>query len=365
MLGTFRMIDVMEGAMNCVVNYGNVKRGEKVLVITDTKSDFRRAEAVAMACREVGAEVTVMIMKAQDLPNQEPPKAVAEAMKAVDVIFAPLYLTISHTNARFDANKMGVAYMGMYGTELDEFTTPGAKFPTEIIFEVARKTAKLWQNGKTIRITCDKGTDLTAKILNPYDYFNGEGVVLEEGGDPVFFRRGKRLFCNFAGGFGNVGMWPEWTTEGVIYFDAAHTFKGRLKTPVKYTVEKGRVVKFEGDPEQVIFYEGIVKRFGEGARHLAELMIGLNPGARVFFDDPTHMEAHRHSGGLHVAIGMSTENPMAKKNRSVNPGIHLDNYVEKPTIYIDNTLMVDKGKMPIYYEDPEILALLKKYQIQL
>jgi leucyl aminopeptidase (aminopeptidase T) len=362
-----RMLDVMEGARNCA-EYANVKKGEKVLVLTDTKSDFRQSEAIAMACREMGTEVMIMIMKPQDLPNQEPPRAVAEAMKAVDVIFAQLYYTISHTEARFAANRAGAGYLGMYASELDSLASEGARFPNEIIMEVAKKVGKQWQSGKVIRVTCDKGTDLSAKIFDPYkNVVAGEGLVVEEGGEPVFFRRGKTkpgewhgLFANFAGGWGVVGMWPAWTAEGVIYFDAAHTFKGRLRTPVKYTVEKGRVVKFEGEPEHVNFYEGIIKRFGENARHVAELMIGLNPKTRIYLEDPTHMEAHRHAGSLHCAIGMSTD-----MDRTVNPGIHLDNWIEKPTVYIDDQVCVDRGKLMVYYNDPEILALLKKYGITL
>ena len=362
------MMDVMEGARSCAIHYGNVKKGEKVLVLTDTRTDYRRALAIAQVCREEGAEVTIMIMKAQDLPNQEPPKAVSEAMKAVDITFAPLYYTISHTNARFTANRAGAAYMGMYEPDIDALASEGARFPAEIIFAVAQKVAKQWQKGKRIHITCDKGTDISAQILDPHNNVVGEGCVTEEGGEPVFFRRPKHLgtgpsdllFGNFAGGFGVVGMWPAWTAEGVIYFDAAHTFRGKLRTPVKYTVEKGRVVKFEGEPEHIAFYNSIIKRFGEQARHLAEFMIGLNPKTRINLDDPTHMEAHRHAGALHCAIGQSVDS-----KRSVSPGIHLDNWIQKPTLYIDNQVCVKEGQLMVYYEDPEIIDLLKKYNINL
>lgn len=363
----FKMMDLMRGARNCAINYGYVKKGDKVLVLTDTKRDFRQAEAIALVCREVGAEVTVMIMKAHELPNQEPPKVVAEAMKAVDVVFGSLHYTISHTNARFEANRLKVGYMGMYASEIDSLASEGASFPVEIIFEVGKKVGNQWRNGKTIHITCDKGTDISAKILDPYNNVVGDGVPAEPGGEPTLFRRVipkdgtyRGLFGNFAGGFGVTGMWPAWTAEGVIYFDAAHTFKGRLRTPVKYIVEKGRVVKVEGEPDQVNFYEWIFRKFGQDARHVAEFMIGLNPKARIYLDDPTHMEAHRHAGSLHCAIGMSID-----KKRTVNPGIHLDNWIEKPTIYIDDQICVDKGKLIVYYKDPEILALLEKYEIQL
>ncbi len=165
---------------------------------------------MGQVCREKGAEVIITIMKAHDLPNQEPPRAVAEAMKAVDITFAPLYYTISHTNARFAANKAGAAYMGMYEPDIDALASEGARFPAAIIFAVARKVAKQWQNGKKIHITCDKGTNISAQILDPYNNVVGEGCSREEGGEPVFFRRPKGagigpsdlLFGNFAGGFG-------------------------------------------------------------------------------------------------------------------------------------------------------------------
>jgi leucyl aminopeptidase (aminopeptidase T) len=362
-----RMMDVMEGAKNCAINYGLVKRDEKVLIITDTKSDFRMAEAIALVCREVGADVTIMIMRVRDLPNQEPPKAVSEAMKAVDIVFAPLYYTISHTNARFEAHKNGAAYVGLYMPDIDALASEGARFPADIIFEVGKKVAKQWQGGKTIRITCDKGTNISAQILDPLNNVVGDGTIAEPDGEPVYLRRVKikpgkwrGLFGNFAGGNGVVGMWPAWTAEGVIYFDAAHTFKGRLTKPLKYTVEKGRVVKVEGEQDKVDFFEGIFRQFGEDSRHLAEFMIGLNPKTRLNFDDPTHMEAHRHAGALHCGMGSSVDS-----KRSVKPGIHLDNWIEKPTVYIDDTLCVEKGKLLVYYQDPEILALLKAHNITL
>ncbi len=364
----FRNMDAIQGAHACCIDYADVKKGEKVLILTDTKADQRKTEVVAYVCREVGAEVTIMIMKVRELPNQEPPVAVTEAMKASDMVFANLYYTVSHTDARFAANKAGTRYLGMYDSSIDGLASEGARFPAEIIFEVSKKVAQQWWNGKTIRITCDKGTDISAKITDPLNNIAGFRSSGSPLGQVHWFgkkedfpdKNYKLLFGNFAGGFGVQGLWPAWTAEGVIYFDCAHTFPGRLRTPLKYTVEKGKVVKFEGDSEQVEFFEGIVKRFGPDAAHLAEFMIGLNPKARIFLDDPTHMEAHRHAGCLHCAIGQSVD-----VKRTVSPGIHLDNLIIKPTVMIDDQICVDKGKLMVYYEDPDIIALLKKHNIKI
>ena len=340
-----------------MVYWANVKAGEQVLIITDTKTNLIRVEAVAAVCREVGARVTTIIMPAHELPNQEPPPPVAAAMKSADCIFAPLSMSISHTRARNEAIEKGARYIGMYGTD-DELATEGARFPPEIIFAVARVVSEQWRKGKRIRVTCARGTDLTAEIVSP-DYVVGWEACV----GPIGTHREKgtwlEMFGNFASGFGVVGVWPEWTAEGEIYFDAAHTFPGRLRTPLKYTVRKGRVIKFEGDPEVVEFFEGIVQRFGPDAAHLSELMIGLNPKARLMLDDPTHIEAHRRAGCLHVAIGNSIDPEMR-----VFPGIHLDNLLIRPTIYIDEEPCVVDGRL-LAYDRPEIRALLEKHGIRL
>ncbi|MCC7168149.1 MAG: hypothetical protein IT565_11330 [Rhodospirillales bacterium] len=357
-----RLADLMEGARNCAVNWGNVKKGEQVLIVTDTSCDFMNAEAIAAVCREVGAKVSTIVMPQQALPNQEPPPPVAAAMKAANIVFAPLYYTISHTDARFAANDAGVRFIGMYAsTTTDALASEGAKFPAEIIYAVTRKVAEQWRRGKRIHITCEKGTDVSGDINRPEENVVGwHATVAPMGvnkeGEGSWFNK----FGNFAGGFGVVGVWPEWTAEGVMYYDAAHTFKGRLRTPLKFVIKKGRVVEMEGDPEVVSFFKKLPEKYGPESHHIGEFMIGLNPKTRLYLDDGTHMEAHRHAGALHTAVGMSVD-----KHRSVNPGIHLDQLIIEPTIMIDNEVCVEKGKLMVYYKDPEILALLDKHGIKL
>lgn len=354
MLQMLRLSDAIEGARNCAIGYGNVKRGENVLIITDSKSDFRIAEVLAVVCRDVGADVTTIIMRPRTIPHEEPPKPVAMAMKGADIIFNPLFYTISHTNARMEANEAGARYMGLYIESLEAMTTEGAKFPAEIIFEINKRVLKQWKSGGTIHITCEKGSDLTAKILGP-QYLQGGQV------GPM--KRGR--FGNFAGGFGTIGMWPSGTSNGVLYFDCAHTFTGRLKTPLKFTYKDGTVVKVEGDKEQVDFFEGVFKKYGKDATHHAELMIGTNPKTRIYLNDPTHMEAQRHAGILHSAIGNAhSKLPDGKDKIEVWPGIHLDNIILEPTMTIDGEICIEKGRLKVL-DDPEIIEMVKERGITL
>lgn len=350
---TLRLSDLMEGAHNCCINYGNVKKGEKVLIVTDTKTDFRRVEAVACVCREVGAEVTTMIMKAAEIPNQEPPSTVAEAMKAADIVIAPLFITISHTKARNACVAAGARYLGMYAYDVEELACEGARFPAEIVFRVTQIVRDQWLKGRKITVTCDKGSKLSAEMKPEY-VVGWEGCIGPLG---TYHKAGTWLerFGNFAGGFGVVGVWPQWTSEGVIYFDAAHTIRGRLKTPLKFVVKKGRVVEFEGDADVVDFFKGIVKKFGKDANHIGELMIGTNAKARLHLDDVAHVEAHRRAGTLHCAMGNSIDNDM-----QVFPGVHLDQLMITPSVYIDDEPCVVNGKL-LAYQLPEIQELCHKH----
>ena len=53
------------------------------------------------------------------------------------------------------------------------------------------------------------------------------------------------------------------------------------------------------------------------------------------------------------------------KYRTVNLGIYLDQWIEKPPIYIANEICVENGKLGVYSDDPKILAMLDEYDVTL
>ena len=261
---------------------------------------------------------------------------------------------ILYSHACREAKEAGARHIVCAMDSLHALCTEGARFPMEITFEVCRKVFYQWRNGKEIHVTASNGTDIRAE-LKPEYVIGGPMLPVEPG-----------TFEVFAGGTGDVGMWPAYTAEGVIVFDCLHTFAGLVEPKTKMYVEKGQVVKIEGAPEHVKFFEDLKKEYGPDAWHLGELMIGLCPKARVTIEDPSHLEAHRHAGCLHAATGMSvdfyddpTDRTTLKSTSSVDPGIHLDHLVIEPNIYIDGELCVEKGRL-LVLDDPEILALAKK-----
>lgn len=349
MLSGLETADIMEGVHNCVVNCAGVQRGESVLIVTDTLSEERIVQALACACKERGADVVTIVMKPRDWPMQEPPDLVAEAMRHADVIFTPIYYSISHTRASIIARlEYGARYINLPTLSMNSLKSEAARFPAPVISKIYEKVHEIWGRAKTIHITAENGTDVRGKILSKF----------YTGGMPHFpMQEGE--FLAFGGAMGIYGMWPggeEGDANGEMYFDAAHMFVGKLEVPLKYVIRKGRVVEVEGGKEAEHF-RNIVKNVPNGD-HLAEWMIGLNPKARIILDqDVTHVEAHRHAGSLHTAIGNSKV-----LGGTVYANVHLDNFIIAPTMTFDGTVLVDKGKL-LVLDHPEVQKVASEYGV--
>ena len=112
------LVKIAEGVLtSCLA----VKPGEEILVITD---DSRKeiGEAIYEAAGNLGCEKILMVMKEREVSGQEPPKVIAEAMKAADVVIAPTAQSLTHTNARIEAAKAGARVATMPGITREMFS---------------------------------------------------------------------------------------------------------------------------------------------------------------------------------------------------------------------------------------------------
>ena len=197
----------------------------RVLIVADTAADFRVAEAFAIASNEAGARFNTVYA--------QPPLAI------------------------------------------EALSSPSSRFPQEILNKVGEKLLTQWKKARHIRITSDSGSDIRATIDPQYVHATTRPMI-----------RGES-FGGSHGGSGVIHLWPGWTTEGIICFDAVTMFRGRLPVPCRMTVEKGRVVKAEGGGEQVAFYEEASRKHRD-ASHFGEFGAGLNPKVQIVLDGLGH-----------------------------------------------------------------------------
>ena len=115
------MLEFVENASNILKEVVRIKPGQKLLVITDTYARSRAfGTVISEVASSIGVQSVLTIMEPITLVGQEPPPAIAAAMKEVDVVleFAERH-TIVHSNARKEATAVGVRHYIM-NTEASE-----------------------------------------------------------------------------------------------------------------------------------------------------------------------------------------------------------------------------------------------------
>lgn len=316
------MSPLEEAALIAARDCLGVKKNETVLVVTD---EPRRAigQALFSVCRDLASEVLYLEMIPRRVNGQEPPETVAEAMRSVDVAICPTSTSLTHTDARRNANKAGTRVGTLPGiTEDIMVRTMRADYHN--IAALTRHIADILSDGKTAHITTPAGTDITIPI-HDIKAIPSTGLV-QEGGS----------YGNLPSGEAYL-MPREGEAEGVFVVDGSLAGIGQITgEPIKITIEKGMAVNIEGG-EQAKKFNDIVNSVGPDARNLAELGVGTNDMAQI---KGTTLEDEKVLGTVHLALGNNVT-----MGGTVNVGFHVDGILLKPTLKIDDTLVLENGNM--------------------
>ena len=135
-----------------------VSPGEEVLVVCNPVTEEIGA-LMRIEAQGDGADATLAVISERDSDAAEPPRAVAAAMAAADVVLAPTIQSLSHTAARKAASDAGVRIGTLPGVteemlirlmngDLDEMRRRGWAVVTML------------NGGSQVRITCRHGSDL-------------------------------------------------------------------------------------------------------------------------------------------------------------------------------------------------------------
>jgi len=315
---------MMKGAMKLVEVCAGVKKGENVLIVTDTKT-VRIAEVLAAAAYNKGAEATIMVMTPRKVHSEEPPKTVAAAMKEADVIFSPTTYSISRTRATVEALKSGARMITMPDYTEDMLIEGGIEADFMALKELAERIVKVYF-GETIKVTGPAGTNLTAVI-------KGRKPNMETG------------ICHKPGDFGpppdvEVNVPPvEGTAEGILIVDAAASGMGLVNEPVRVIIKGGFITSIEGGEEAEKLRKMLEAARDPNVYNIAEVGLGLNPKARVI---GRLLEDEGALGTAHIGVGSSL--PLGGK---IQAPLHIDLIFRDPTIEIDGRKIVENGELKI------------------
>lgn len=200
-----------------------------------------------------------------------------------DYVIALTYFSTSHTYFRKLLNNLGTRYVSMPLFDLNMF-----EGPLSIDFdELERETLALKNKidgKKSCFIKNNAGTELSI--------FWGERTFKADTGN----LREKGSFGNLPAG--EVYIAPvEDKTEGILVIEWGNS--GKLQEPLRLFIEKGKVIRLEGDKNLRNFLEGL---FSEDDRNncICELGLGTNKFAKRA---DNILEAEKIYGTAHVAFG--------------------------------------------------------------
>jgi leucyl aminopeptidase (aminopeptidase T) len=313
-------MELKEIAKNVMAACLAVKPEENVLIVTD---DTRLPIGTALyeGAKELGCEALLMVMGEREVSGQEPPRTVAEAMKAADVVICPTAKSLTHTNAKIEAQKTGTRIA----------TMPGI---TEEMFRQGAMTADYAQ----VEALTNKVTDLLTKARTATILKDGCTLKLDLTGrkgvpSPGVYREAGQC-GNLPSGEGYIAP-LENGVNGELIVDGSMVGIGKLASPLKFVIRDGKLQSITGDKSELLD----ILLENDRNRTVAELGIGTNEAAIL---NGVILEDEKVYGTVHVAFGTNTSFGGVNK-----ADCHMDGIVLRPTLYLDDLLVIQDGKFMI------------------
>jgi aminopeptidase len=287
-----------------------VRPKETVLIITDTATHPSIAQALYDRAKQMGCDPMLLRMEPRDVHGQEPPGAVAEAMRAADVVLMPTSKSLTHTQAKLNAKKAGVRAATMPGITLQMMESGGITADYLNIKDTAFSLQSRLDGVKEVKVITDLGTDMSFDVAG-CEWKVDHGICWEPGSS-----------SNLPAG--EVFVAPN-SGDGVYVVDGSMAGLGILDSPLTIRIEHGCATNITGSRADE--YQTMLDGVGPLARNLAELGIGLNPAAHLIGNV---LEDEKVAGTVHIALGDNST-----FGGHVVAGIHVDGIITHPKVFID------------------------------
>lgn len=345
-----RLVDIIEGIQNYVCNWVKVRKGEEIVLVADSLADELVVEATAALVRAQGANCQVIWMGYNPVPIQGAGRSVTAAIQRADKYLRFNFATSHDKETQAAVMEYGASVYAVASPTREFFASEAARYPVELVLAMGRKlNEKIYQKRHaTVRLTHENDTDLRAESAAE-DWVNNCDNPEYEWERPAVYPR------TFPGAI--VGLVPPQKGEGVVRF---HAFAGIGRCDLRLTFENNKCVKIEGPEAKRL--EELIKDIPM-ANELIEIMFGLHPRIRpeaAIDQRPIPSEAERKAGNVHVAIGNRPWNGHLMRCIPTEKGMHLDGFIVKPTLYIDDEPIILKGHNTIL-DDPEIREVASQF----
>ena len=280
---------VQMGAENLLVNCGGLRAGDRLLVLCEAPENDYYDQNISQAVLKE-AEALGILAEAEVVPFEPLGSPVSseltKRMKAADRV---LFLSRTGDQIRFDAAMAGIRPIMSYALDVDMLGSGFGRANYGGFVALKDAVNGMLGGASTIRITCPLGTD-----------FEGPGAAYPSAGavDVQVDRFPMSVFAPVpAQGFSGVLMQEGFLVGTGSKFYAPYACA--LNEPLAVHFEGGRLIRFEGNAEDVAcaqkHYEHVGEMFDLEPMTMHSWHAGIHPGCA--YDRPAAANFERWSGG--------------------------------------------------------------------
>jgi leucyl aminopeptidase (aminopeptidase T) len=307
---------------------GQVKPGEDLLILADTKTDMEVAQACLAAgiSAEANAQLLVIPWMAPT-DAREFNQTTIGAIQGADVIIGLCETMFVEKESTEVARRNGTRIAATTVSGMEDFAIKGiVDVDYEKMIEVAKRGCQLWENTKICQVTSTLGTDIHFHMIGRPALI-GDGMATEPGE------------ADFFPGVSMANAPVEETINGTIVIDGNIPPGMLVKAPVTCRLERGVIVDIKGGEDAIALERQFEESGDPIAKHLCHFTLGLNPRAKT----TGHVHQDEHVLGA-VTFGFGSQDPDFKGN--VPPcKVHFDVVLQSPTIFLDDVVMCENNRL--------------------
>jgi len=311
-----RMETMSAAARNAIVHVLDLVPEDRVLVVTDL-STSTCGQAFADGARNHGCPVEVFNLPETHRPLQKMSPDMPDLLDDITVVINAIIgdareipFRLQWINAIELTGKIRMGHSP--GIDEDMMVAGPMNVDYGKMMESARGLISGFVGAAKVHITTKAGTDLRLDLTGR-DFIHDLKATVEVGAN---------LPC------GEVYCAPvETGADGVLVVDGCFGSHGTVSSPVTITVDSGKAVDVTGDDQDLVGIINGLMDTDTGSRTIAELGIGLNPGARM---TPRMLEAEKANRTAHIAFGSNEGFPGGVSHSTM----HMDYLITRPTIEV-------------------------------
>ena len=306
----------------------DIRRGENVLIVCDpTTTEI--GQSLHIATQKRSDRVLLIVMPKSRHHGEEPPSPVAALMRQQQVVIAATKYSLTHTKAIRQALRDGARVATMPGMTFELYTEGGMTADFQDVKRRISNIGNLLRRRRIINVKSDSGTDVTFEV-------NWREWKLDDNG----ICNRPRMLTNLPAGKAFI-LPKEGTMNGTVVIDGSWD-STLIDEPIEFIVEDGTVVDVKGGSLAAT----IRQSYGEVAKKLkakdresvwtvAEFGFGMNPSARLVGNV---LEDEKRMGSCYFSIGDNSG-----LGGSSNAGIHISGVLAEPSVWLDDTCLIETG----------------------